>query len=136
MMKINKKGLKVILELTEQSFLENMELIQFLKENYGFSFAVDDFGTGYSSIRTVYDLSNIGAIRYLKIDGSMIKNLHKSDKNIKPVETIASFARTLNLKTVAEFVENEKISLILKDIGIDYGQGYYYHKPEHIKKMV
>lgn len=136
MKKINKKGLKVILELTEQSFLENMELIQFLKENYGFSFAVDDFGTGYSSIRTVYDLSNIGAIRYLKIDGSMIKNLHKSDKNIKPVETIASFARTLNLKTVAEFVENEKISLILKDIGIDYGQGYYYHKPEHIKKMV
>ena len=136
MKKINKKGLKVILELTEQSFLENMDLIRFLKENYDFSFAVDDFGTGYSSIRTVYDLSDIGAIRYLKIDGSMIKNLHKSDKNIKPVETIVSFAKTLNLKTVAEFVENEKIYLILKDIGIDYGQGYYYQKPEHIKKMV
>lgn len=136
MKNINKKGLKVILELTEQSFLENMELIQFLKESYGFSFAVDDFGTGYSSIRTVYNLSDIGAIKYLKIDGSLIKNIHTSDRNIKPVETIASFARTLNLKTVAEFVENENTNRILTDIGIDFGQGYYYQKPEHIKNLV
>ncbi|WP_457640432.1 EAL domain-containing protein [Persephonella sp.] len=136
MNKIKKEGVDTIIELTEQSFLESIDLIKFMRNEYGFVFAVDDFGTGYSSIRTVYDLSEIDAIRYLKIDGSLIRNIDKSEKNIKPVETIVSFAKTLGLATIAEFVENESIANKLREISIDYGQGYFFYKPMSINNII
>ena len=134
--RMKKEGIETIIELTEQSFLENIDLIKFLRKEQNFIFAVDDFGTGYSSVRTVYDLSEIDAIRYLKIDGSLIKNIDKSDKDIKPVETIVSFAKTLGLETIAEFVENKVIADKLKDIKVEYGQGYYFYKPSEIKNLI
>ncbi len=134
--KMKKEGIETIIELTEQSFLENTELVKFLRKEQKFIFAVDDFGTGYSSVRTVYDLSEIDAIRYLKIDGSLIKNIDKSDKDIKPVETIVSFAKTLGLETIAEFVENKIIADKLKGIKVEYGQGYYFYKPSEIKNLM
>nr|WP_242462862.1 bifunctional diguanylate cyclase/phosphodiesterase [Persephonella atlantica] len=134
--KLEQEGIDMIIELTEQSLLENIELIKFLKNRYDLTFAVDDFGIGYSSIRTVYDLSDVGAIRYLKIDGSLIKNIHTSERNIKPVETIVNFAKTLNLKVIAEYVENEKILKRLESLSVDYGQGFYLSKPSHIKELL
>ncbi|WP_457622497.1 EAL domain-containing protein [Persephonella sp.] len=133
--KMKKEGVETIIELTEQSLLENIDLIKFLRKEQSFIFAVDDFGTGYSSVRTVYDLSEIDAIRYLKIDGSLVKNIDKSDKDIKPVETIVSFAKTLGLETIAEFVENRTIAEKLKGIKVEYGQGYYFYKPSDIKNL-
>ncbi|WP_456400775.1 EAL domain-containing protein [Persephonella sp.] len=134
--KMKKEEIYTIIELTEQAFLDNIDLVKFLRKEQNIIFAVDDFGTGYSSVRTVYDLSEIDAIRYLKIDGSLIKNIDKEEKFIKPVETIISFAKTLGLETIAEFVENEAIANKLKNMKVEYGQGYFYYKPSGIKELV
>jgi EAL domain-containing protein (putative c-di-GMP-specific phosphodiesterase class I) len=66
----------------------------------------------------------------LKIDGSLIKNIHNNQINQHIVETVMLFAKKQNLSTVAEFVENETIYEIVRDMGIDYSQGFYFGKPE------
>jgi EAL domain-containing protein (putative c-di-GMP-specific phosphodiesterase class I) len=63
---------------------------------------------------------------YLKIDGSLIKNLNKDKNALLIVSTIVDFSKKLGMKTVAEFVENEEIFEIVKSIGVDYSQGYYF----------
>jgi EAL domain-containing protein (putative c-di-GMP-specific phosphodiesterase class I) len=66
---------------------------------------------------------------YIKIDGSLIKNLD-SDANARVlVKTIVSFAKELGIKTIAEFVENEAIQNIVKELGVDYTQGYFFSPP-------
>lgn len=65
----------------------------------------------------------------MKIDGSLIKNIDV-DKNAKlVVETIILFAHKLNKKVVAEFIHSKEVYKIVKELGIDYGQGYYLGKP-------
>ena len=131
-----KEDVEVIVELTEQSLLENFEFLKFLKKEYNLTFAIDDFGTGYSSIKLVQDLSILGIIDFLKIDGLLIKDISKSAERKKLVELIVSFAKFHNLKTIGEFIENKTIMDTLKDIGVDYGQGYYFSKPKNIKELI
>ena len=133
---LKEKGIKVILELTEQSFLKNIEVIRFLHEEFGISFAVDDFGTGYSSLKTVIDLSESKLIEILKIDGSLIKGITSSAKNKKIVSLIVAMSKNLDIKTVAEYIENEKLLQIVKDMGIEYGQGFGIGKPVPISEIV
>ncbi|NLO17846.1 MAG: EAL domain-containing protein, partial [Arcobacter butzleri] len=66
---------------------------------------------------------------FLKIDGSLIKDLEKDPNARIVVETIVSFAKKTGLQTIAEFVSNEEIDKILDEIGVDYKQGFYYGKP-------
>jgi EAL domain-containing protein (putative c-di-GMP-specific phosphodiesterase class I) len=67
---------------------------------------------------------------YIKLDGSLIKNIDK-DKNAQIiVETIVSFAKKMNIKTIAEYVHSSTILSIVKSMGIDYSQGYYIDKPK------
>ena len=91
----------------------------------GFKFALDDFGAGYSSF---YYLKTLGA-DYVKIDGEFIKNLEDSQEDRSFVKALADLARALDVKIVAEFVENENHVRILQEIGIDYLQGYHISKP-------
>ena len=66
----------------------------------------------------------------MKIDGSLIKNINR-DKNARLViETIIVFAKKLNKKIVAEYVHSEEVYKIIKELGIEYSQGYYHGKPE------
>jgi len=88
--------------------------------------AIDDFGSGYSNFSRILNLH----IDYIKIDGSLIKNITNDVKSYKIVKFLASFAKENNIKTIAEFVENKEILEIIKDIGIDYAQGYYFYKPD------
>ncbi len=132
-----KENVNIVVELTEQSLLENYEFLEFLKKEYNFSFAIDDFGgSGYSSIKVVQDLSILGIIDYLKIDGLLIKEVPKSEERKKLVELIVNFAKLHNLKTVGEFIENKETADILKKIGVDYGQGYYFGKPKIIEEIL
>ncbi len=131
-----KQKVNIIVELTEQSLLENYELLDFLKKEYALTFAIDDFGAGYSSIRVVQDLSILGIIDYLKIDGMLIKDVVSSKKRKKLVELIVNFAKLHNLKTIGEFVENKDVADVLKEIGIDYGQGFFFGKPKILKELV
>ncbi len=87
--------------------------------------AIDDFGEGYSNFSRIADYK----AEIIKIDGSIIKNIDKDITKQSIVQAIVSFAKKENKKTVAEFVENEKIYKILLDLGVDYSQGYYFSKP-------
>jgi|GEM_PF-947027 len=89
-------------------------------------FALDDFGSGLSSFSYLKDLP----IDYLKIDGSLIKNIVTKPSDRAIVDAINSIAQIMKIKTIAEFVENEEIHQVLSEIGIDYAQGYSIHKPE------
>jgi len=94
-------------------------------KNLGISLAIDDFGSGYSNYKHILELN----VDFLKIDGSLIKNILDDKNSFYLVESIVSFAKKMNIKTIAEFVEKEEVFNILKNIGVDYFQGYYFSKP-------
>ena len=97
-----------------------------LLKSYGCRIAIDDFGTGYSNFSYLAKLS----VDTLKIDGSLISKIMTDDKYFKTVKTIVHYADTLGVETVAEFVETKEVALKLKEIGVTYGQGYYFDKPQ------
>lgn len=120
---------KVVFEIVESEGIENFkEVTDFIKEikTYGAKIAIDDFGTGYSNFIYLMKLN----VDYIKIDGSIIKNVHK-DKSAEVVtKTIVLFARELGIETIAEFVAEEEIYNKIKDLNIDYSQGYYFSEPK------
>lgn len=120
---------KVILEIVESEGIEKFDEVEkFIKKakELGCAVAIDDFGTGYSNFEYIIRLN----VDILKIDGSLIKNVH-IDKNIRlTVSTIVNFAKVLGIKTVAEFVHCDEVQNIVKDMGIDFSQGFLLHEPE------
>lgn len=116
-------------EITETAAVSNLasarRLINALKE-IGCSISLDDFGSGMSSFNYLRTLP----VDYLKIDGTFIKECHTSQIDCAMTEAINHVGKILGLKTVAEFVENEEIYNKLKEIGVDYAQGYGLHVPE------
>ncbi|MBK3333340.1 EAL domain-containing protein [Persephonella atlantica] len=133
---LKRNRINLIMELTEHALLENVEVVRFLSEEFGIRFAVDDFGTGYSSLKTVIDLADSGLIEVLKIDGELVRGITTSEKNRKIVKMIASMSKNLNTKTVAEFVENPEITALIREMGINYGQGYALGKPQPIDQLL
>ncbi len=119
---------RLTFEILETEGIENFEMVSEFIQNvkqYGVSIAIDDFGTGYSNFSYLLQLN----VDYIKIDASLIKNIH-TDKNSEIiVKTIVSFAKKLNMKTVAEFVYNEEVYRKVKEIGIEYSQGFFISKP-------
>ena len=123
---------KIVFELLEDEEAKDFTVIKkFIRrvKKEGVKIALDDFGSGYSSFERVL----LYEPDIIKIDGSLIKNIEYNDSSRNLVETIAIFAKKQNIKTIAEYVENEKIFNILKEIGIDYSQGFYFGKPEDLK---
>ncbi len=119
---------RVVFELVESNDLYNLlEIEEFIKtiKKIGANIAIDDFGTGYSNFAYMLKIKP----EYIKIDGSIIKNIN-TDKNAYLVaKTIVSFAQNLHIKTIAEFVHSEEIFEICKEIGVDEYQGYYFGQP-------
>ena len=97
-----------------------------LLKSYGCRIAIDDFGTGYSNFSYLAQLS----VDTLKIDGSLIAKIMTDEKYLRTVETIVHYAENLGVETVAEFIETREVALKLKAIGVTYGQGYYFDKPQ------
>lgn len=116
------------LEMTETTWIENsdtvMDVIRELRTT-GIQFAMDDFGTGYSSLSYLHQFP----VQTLKIDRSFISRMQPNDKNVKIVQTIVALAQNLGLSIVAEGVENEKQLELLRLLGCDFGQGYYFSPP-------
>ncbi len=125
-----KKG-RVIFEILESDELVELDkCIWFIDyiSHYGFKIAIDDFGTGYSNYCSLINLP----IDIVKIDGSLIRKI-KTDENARLlVEGIVHFCLKSNKKTVAEFVEDVHVFDSLKDLKIDYLQGYYLSEPAQI----
>ena len=92
----------------------------------GFQIAVDDFGIENSNFSRLLEIN----IDYIKIDGIFIRDLKDNEKNRTITRAIVNLAKTLGIKTVAEYVEDEEIYELIKECGIDYAQGYYVGKPE------
>lgn len=118
----------VIFEITEQSALRHMEnarrLIQGLRD-YGCRFALDDFGSGFSSFAYLKNLP----VDFIKIDGSFVNNMAQNAIDETMVHSIIDIARSLGIKTIAEFVPDEKTIVMLRKSGVDYLQGYYVGVP-------
>jgi len=129
------KGSKnnLIFEITESENIQDFEEVQdFIKKvkALGCMIAIDDFGSGYSNFEYLVKLD----IDFVKVDGSLIKNIVK-DKNIeKIVRVILNFAREMKYKTVAEYIDNAEVFEKVKELGFDYCQGFYLGKPEPFKQ--
>jgi len=100
---------------------------------YGIKIALDDFGSGYSNFSHILHLP----IDYIKIDASLISNIDRNYNSRIMVETIVELAKKIHITTIAEFVSSKEILDVIKELGVDYAQGYYLGKPapieEHLK---
>ncbi|HHB95117.1 MAG TPA: bifunctional diguanylate cyclase/phosphodiesterase, partial [Campylobacterales bacterium] len=114
-----------ILETKDANYIKLDISIQKLKL-LGYKFCIDDYGAGYSNLNHLLHLS----IDYLKIDGSIIKNIDKDKKACSLIRSLNLFCKNNGIKVVAEFIENKKILEVLIDLDIEYGQGYYFDKPK------
>jgi EAL domain-containing protein (putative c-di-GMP-specific phosphodiesterase class I) len=125
----------IIFEITERKAIEDiMRVVSFVRElkDEGFRFAIDDFGSGYSSF---YYLKYL-PVDFLKIEGEFIKTLPNSPTDRVFIEGIVNVAKKLGIKTIAEFVENEKVVEVVKDLCIDHAHGYYIGKPEPLEEKL
>lgn len=114
------------LELLEYKSIEESQKEAILKiHQLGVRFAVDDFGVQCSNFAQIENIP----IDLIKIDGSFIKNIHQSKNNLIIVKTIVAFARETQMKVVAEFVCNKEVYDVVKELGIDYAQGFYLAEP-------
>jgi diguanylate cyclase (GGDEF)-like protein/PAS domain S-box-containing protein len=119
---------KISFEVTETAAIANLsEATHFLStlREKGCKIALDDFGSGLSSFAYLKTLP----IDYLKIDGQFVKDITHDPIYKAFVESINQIGHVMGLSTIAEFVEDDEIFAVLKEIGVDYAQGYGIHKP-------
>lgn len=119
---------KICFEITETAAIANLDqVVEFVTElkRHGCRLALDDFGTGLSSYAYLQRLP----VDYVKIDGIFIRNLVESPRDRALVKSIAELARFMGIRTIAEYVENERILELLGEFGVDYAQGYQVGKP-------
>ncbi|MEM9531796.1 MAG: EAL domain-containing protein [Pseudomonadota bacterium] len=116
-------------EITETAVIRNIadagRLMHSLKE-LGCQFALDDFGSGLSSFGYLKRLP----VDYLKIDGMFVRDIVNDETDRIFVRSIIDIAHTLGIKTIAEYVENDEIFAMVRELGADYVQGFGVHKPE------
>lgn len=116
---------KVTLELLEEDRIFEFHKEITMLHDKGYKIAIDDFGVGYSNFGFHKDIP----IDFLKIDGSLIKNIHKDTKSLNSLKAILEYAESLGVKTVAEFVSEKEIYDLLKGLKVDFAQGYFIGKP-------
>lgn len=115
-------------EITETAAVDSidavLELIESMTEE-GYSFALDDFGTGLSSLTYLKNMP----IQQIKIDGAFVRNMIRDDVDRVMVESVVHIARALGITVTAEFVENAETLDALRNMGVDYAQGYHVGRP-------
>ncbi|MEZ0152005.1 MAG: EAL domain-containing protein [Candidatus Reddybacter sp.] len=128
-------GAKICFEITETAAIANLsvaqEFIQAL-QRMGCKFALDDFGSGLSSFAYLKNL----AVDYLKIDGMFIKEIASDEITRAMVKSINDIGHVMGMQTIAEFVENEAIEEIVRELGVDYAQGYGIEKPQPLSDIL
>lgn len=120
---------KVVFEIVESEGIQDFEYVNNFIDSVkklGCKIAIDDFGSGYSNFEYLIKLN----ADYIKIDGSLIKDILLNKNNQEIVITIVDFAKRQGFKTIAEFVSSKEIFDKVKELGLDYAQGYYIHEPK------
>lgn len=119
---------RIIVEILESADIEtekySFEILKKLK-NYGVCIAIDDFGSGYSNIKYLVMFN----VDFLKIDGTIVKNIAKNKQDRRVVKAIKDMASASSVRVVAEYVENVEVQKIILKTGIEFSQGYYIGKP-------
>jgi diguanylate cyclase (GGDEF)-like protein/PAS domain S-box-containing protein len=126
---------KLCFEITETAAISNIsDALSFLNSMRarGIRFALDDFGSGVSSFGYLKRLP----VDFLKIDGQFIRGLAVDSVDQATVKCICEIAKITGKKTVAEFVENEAVEELLRNIGVDYAQGFLRHRPERLDQVL
>ncbi len=125
----NLKSSNIVLEITESQKVTDegvaKSIFQIFKDMQA-KVAIDDFGSGYSS----YSYLKTYPADILKIDGSFIRSAKEDIRDLAIVRSIVLAAQPFNLKTLAEFIEDEEDYRLMKDIGVSLGQGYFIGKPK------
>jgi diguanylate cyclase (GGDEF)-like protein/PAS domain S-box-containing protein len=124
---------RILFELTETVFIKSLEkACEVVNEirALGCTFSLDDFGSGFSSLRYLRSLP----VDIVKIDGSFVKNIRSDQIDLTLLRSMNEIAHLLGKRTVGEFVDSGEMSRSLKELGVDYGQGYYFGAPVPINK--
>ena len=125
-------GSRVIFEILESDSIENYaDVSAFINEmkKFGCKVAIDDFGIGYSNFSHLMNLD----VDFIKIDGSLIKNICQDKNSQVIVESIVNISRQLKIKTIAEFIHCRDVFNKTRSLNVDYFQGYYIGKPGKLK---
>lgn len=122
-------GHRFIVEILETEEIEDFNIVNdFVKElkKYDVKVAIDDFGSGFSNFTYISKLN----IDFLKIDGSLVEDIHVNKSSYKVVKNLNSFAHDMGLQTIAEKVHCKEIEDLLYELKVDYVQGYHIGKPQ------
>jgi EAL domain-containing protein (putative c-di-GMP-specific phosphodiesterase class I) len=135
LLQLNTTDFRLGIEITETAASKNFSISESWINKFkkmGCLIAIDDFGVGYTSFSYLRSLP----VDYIKIDGSLIKNID-SDKDFEAiVQAINTLGEVLDKKIIAEYVENDSVLDVLKKIGIFYGQGYFLGLPAPLKEYI
>lgn len=120
---------KFCFEITETQAIVNVDsarqFMQTLRE-FGCHFALDDFGSGFASYAYLHQLS----FDKIKIDGIFVRDMDTDPAHYAMVKSIVEMATSLNKEVIAEFVETAEVAQKLYALGVQWGQGYHYHRPQ------
>ncbi len=125
----------ITFEITETAAVSNLpKLDQLMKKlrQIGCRFALDDFGTGVNSLAYLKSLH----VDRVKIDGSFVRDLLTNPRSEAMVRAVVQLARNLQIDCVGEYVENEHLFRKLRELGVNYAQGYFVHKPEPLEAII
>ena len=124
---------KVVFEILESAFVSDYEILDnfiFEYREKGIRIAIDDFGTGFSNFAHILKIKP----DYIKIDGSLIKNIDTDPNSYEMVKSIVDFSKSLGINTIAEFIHSKEVYDIVKELKIDEFQGYHLGEPEPLIK--
>jgi diguanylate cyclase (GGDEF)-like protein len=126
---------KICFEITETSAIGSLDdVVEFMEKMkvIGVQFSLDDFGTGLSSYSYLRNLP----VDYLKIDGVFVKDIKTNPSDYAVVKSINEIGHFMGKKTIAEYVEDDEILEILREIGVDFAQGYGIEKKMPITELL
>lgn len=119
---------RVVFEILESDYISDYTLLEefiFKYTKQGIKIAIDDFGTGYSNFAHILKIRP----NYIKIDGSLVKNIYSDKNSYEMVKSIIDFSKALNIRVIAEFVHSKEVFESLISLGVDEFQGFYLAEP-------
>lgn len=126
---------RLVFEITETAAVHDLgRAIKFINvlKSLGCHFALDDFGVGFTSFVYLKEMN----VDYIKIDGSFVKRLSGDARDRLFVKAMSDVAKGMGIKTVGEMAESEETLSLLRELGVDYAQGYVIDKPMPLKDLL